>query len=77
MTDVHPNIQNADIVRYNEMIVPELQKKGILINDLHTLVASDVDRYIRKDDNIHLTEAGIDACARQVVDVIKTVASRL
>ena len=59
------------------MIVPELQKKGILINDLHALVAADVDRYIRKDDNIHLTEAGIDACAHRVVDVIKKVASQL
>ena len=77
VTDVHPNIQNADIVRYNEMIVPELQKKGILINDLHALVAADVDRYIRKDDNIHLTEAGIDVCAHRVVDVIKKVASQL
>lgn len=76
VTDVHPNIQNADIVRYNALIVPELQKKGIFINDLHALVAEDVDRYIRKDDNIHLTEAGIDVCARQVADVIRTVASR-
>ena len=77
VTEVHPNIQNADIVRYNELIVPELQKKGIVINDLHALVATDVDQYIRKDDNIHLTDAGIDACANQVVSVIKDVARRL
>ena len=77
VTEEHPNIQNADIVRYNELIVPELQKKGILINDLHVLVASDVDQYIRKDDNIHLTDVGIDVCANQVVSVIKAVANRL
>ena len=77
VTDAHPNIQNADIVRYNELIVPELKKKGIIINDLHALVTKDVDRYIRSDDNIHLTDAGIDACANQVASVIKTVASQL
>ena len=69
--------KNADIERYNALIVPLLQEKGIIINDLHALVASDIDRYIRKDDNIHLTEAGIEVCARQVADVIKAAAQAL
>jgi len=69
--------QNSDIEKYNDLIVPLLEEKGILINDLHKLVASDVDRYIRKDDNIHLTEAGIDACANLVSEIIRKVAQTL
>ena len=77
VTEQHPNIQNADIIRLNNLIVPVLKDKGIIINDLHRLVATDVDRYIRKDDNIHLTQAGIDACAEKVADKIRAVAETL
>ena len=76
VTEQHPNIRNADIIRYNEVLVPKLQKRGILINDLHSVVASDVDAYIRKDDNIHLTQAGIDACADAVASAILAVANQ-
>ena len=63
---------NVEIIRrYNEIIVPELQKRGVIINDLYTTVWNNIDEYIRKDDNIHLTEVGIDACAKQVCDIIK------
>jgi len=58
------------IRRYNAIIVPELEKRGIIINDLHTTVWNNIDAYIR-EDNIHLSEAGIDACAKQVCEVIK------
>lgn len=65
-------LSNVDrIRRYNEIIVPDLEKQGVIINDLFTPVWNNIDTYIRKDDNIHLTEAGIDACARQVCDIIK------
>lgn len=69
--------KNADIERYNNLIVPILQEKGIIINDLYSLVAGDIDCYIRKDDNIHLTEEGIAVCAAQVADVIRKVAEEL
>jgi len=69
--------KNSDIERYNDLIVPLLKEKGIIINDLHKLVASDIDKYIRKDDNIHLTEEGIDVCARQVADTIIKVSQSL
>ena len=35
---------------------------------------ADIDRFIRKDDNIHLTEDGADVCARQVADMILAAA---
>ena len=38
---------------------------GLAINDLHALVAQDGPRYIC-DDLTHLSEAGKEACARQV-----------
>ena len=66
--------KNADIERYNRLIVPLLQEKGVIINDLYALVATDIDRYIRKDDNIHLTEEGIAACGKQTAELIRSVA---
>jgi hypothetical protein len=41
------------------------------------LVYSDIDAYIRKDDNIHLTEEGIKVCAEQVARVIRETAATL
>ncbi len=65
---------NAEIIRYNQTIVPVLADMGIIINDLHSLMYADIDRFIRKDDNIHLTEEGADVCARQVADMILAAA---
>jgi len=67
---------NAVIQRYNEIIVPKLQEKGVIINDLYRLVATDIDRYIA-EDLIHLTEDGARLCAKQVVNVIQAAADSL
>lgn len=71
VTAVHPDIANADIERYNTTLVPLLQEKGVIINDLHALVAADIDHFVRKDDNIHLTEDGNAICAEAVADAIR------
>lgn len=77
-TNNHPEFMgNHNIERYNALIVPILEKKGVIINDLYPLLAADVDKYIRSDDYIHLTEAGIDVAAKQVAEVISNVASEL
>ena len=55
----------------------ELKKRGIRINDLYKTVAFDLERYIREDDMIHLTEEGIEICSRQVADAILDVAKAL
>ncbi len=68
---------NADIARYNALVVPMLREKGVIINDLFGTVAQDIDRFIRKEDNIHLSEDGIAVCARQVADVIRKTAQTL
>ena len=77
VTAQNPYNKNSDIERYNALIVPLLKEKGIIINDLYQLVSSDIDRYIRKDDNIHLTDEGTKVCAEQVADVIKNAAQTL
>lgn len=68
---------NEDIEKYNKLIVPLLKEKGIIINDLYALVSANVDEYISKEDNIHLTEKGIEVCAKQIADLIKEVSEAL
>ena len=67
----------ADIKRYNDLIVPLLAEKGVIINDLYSLVLSDMDKYIRADDHVHLSEEGIAVCSKQVAEVIKEAAKSL
>lgn len=69
--------KNPVIERYNKIIVPLLQEKGVIINDLHSTIVKDIDRYIRQDDNIHLTDEGAEICAKQVADIIKKTAETL
>ena len=73
---LHPYNRNELIVEYNRLVVPRLQKMGVLINDLHSLVAPHVDEYIR-EDLIHLTDAGIRACAEQTAQIIRETAQSL
>ncbi|MBQ8551301.1 MAG: SGNH/GDSL hydrolase family protein [Clostridia bacterium] len=61
---------NADIVKYNALVMPELEKLGVVINDLHSVVEPHIDTYIC-EDNVHLSPAGIDACAEVVASFIK------
>ena len=62
---------NADIDRFNDIIVPKLIETGVVINDLNGLLRCDIKKYIREDDKIHLTQDGIDICSEQVVKYIK------
>ena len=77
VTESNINNKNTVIERYNKMIVPLLEEKGVVINDLYSIVAKDIDRYIRKDDNVHLTDEASEMCAKQTVDIIKKVAETL
>ena len=67
----NPHNDNDRIAKYNSLVVPELEKLGVIINDLNALVSKDIKKYIREDDLIHLTEKGIEVCGKQVVDLIK------
>ncbi len=74
--EAYPHSNTADIKRYNSIIVPLLEEKGIIINDLHSLVEKDIESYIT-DDNIHLSDEGTKVCAKQVAKVILDVAKTL
>lgn len=72
-TPVNPDYQynsNAVIRQYNAVLVPKLQEMGIVINDLHSLIAPDIGRYIC-DDQLHLSEEGAKLCAEQVAQMIR------
>ncbi|MBQ8578489.1 MAG: SGNH/GDSL hydrolase family protein [Clostridia bacterium] len=77
VTDENPYNKNADIIAFNEAVVPRLAELGVIINDLHATVYADIDAYIRKDDNIHLTDAGIEICAAQVAEAIRAAAREI
>lgn len=67
----NPYDDNQRIVDYNNFIVPILSEMGILINDLHSVVVQDTNKYIREDDKIHLTDEGVEICAKKVIEAIK------
>lgn len=62
---------NRRIAKYNALVVPELEKLGVIINDLNGLVSADIDGLIRDDDNVHLNEKGIKLCGEQVAEYIR------
>ena len=65
----HDNQTNERIREYNAAVVPELIKMGIEINDLYSLVASNIEEYIC-DDRCHLSEQGIIVAAEKVANAI-------
>lgn len=67
---------NAAVERYNEIIVPLLQERGVIINDLHSLIKSDLQRYMSAD-TIHLSEEGIKVCAERVAECIIEAAKKV
>ena len=78
-TPVNDNVQydkNSLIKEYNKVIVSELTKLGIRINDLHSLVYPNIDKYIC-EDNLHMNEQGYEVIAKQVVDAIKEAEASL
>ena len=78
ITPVHPkrpfttdawSWRNEEIDRYNQAASELMNKYDIAISDLHKLVFDKVDEYL-SEDQVHLSEAGQEACANAVVDKI-------
>lgn len=71
-TPTHPDYTYAAYERtieYNNSLVPELEKRGVIINDLFaTMDEHRIDGIC--EDQIHLNENGINICAEQVVKAI-------
>lgn len=61
-------VTNANINIFNSVIKEFMQKESIPINDLNALVNANFDKYICEDD-VHLTNEGMDACGKAVADI--------
>ena len=68
--------KNSTIARFNEIAVEALTAEGVIINDLNALLVGDIERYIC-DDLIHLTDEGVEVCAKATADIILKTASEL
>lgn len=68
--ETYPYNSNRVIDEYNAALVPLLKEKGIIINDLNSLLRDDLNRYIC-DDELHLSEEGKILCAKAVAKAIK------
>ena len=70
---VHPDFphhSNERIKLFNDTLVPELQKQGVIINDLYTpMLPHCIDGIT--EDMIHLNELGIRICAEQTERMIR------
>ena len=72
-TPVNPSyvsVDNKDVDRFNALVVPKLRALGVEINDLHALVAEDIEGNIC-EDKLHLSPLGAKRCAEQVAKVIR------
>ena len=69
----NPHNKNSTIARFNEIAVEALSAEGVIINDLNSLLADDIEKYIGSD-LIHLTSDGVEKCALATADIIKRVA---
>ncbi|MDP6746334.1 MAG: SGNH/GDSL hydrolase family protein [Candidatus Poribacteria bacterium] len=83
ITPVHPDRpfretewawRNEEIDQYNEVARTLIESRGVLINDLHTLVWNNVSEFL-SEDQLHLSDSGQEVCARAVVDCVATFLS--
>ena len=75
-TPVHEGqatIKNEVIDEYNLAVTEALKGIGVKINDLNAFVRPNLFDYVREDDKMHLTEKGIDACAKEIAEYIKAI----
>ena len=66
----NPHDRNEVIEAANAALVPRLREMGVVINDLHAVIAADIDSYICAD-TIHLSPAGIETAAQHNAAFIK------
>ena len=64
-------VHDEDIVAYNKAAVDMLKAEGCIIDDLYSVVAKDLENYIIDGDGVHLTDDGINECAKTVSQLIE------
>jgi len=62
---------NREVKLYNDMVSAYLSNKGVVINDLYTLVSAHPE-YLG-EDGINLSEAGVEAVSQHIAREIRTL----
>ena len=57
-------------IQYNKAAVDALSELGVVINDLFSVVDSDIDANI-SEDYLHLSPRGVELCAAQTAEIIR------
>ena len=79
ITPVHPEQsfpgnewcwRNDEIDQYNAVARELMEAHDVVVNDLHAVVWRNVEGFLR-DDHLHLSEAGRNACAQAVADAVR------
>ena len=65
-----PANRNEDIIEYNKAVLKAFEHEDIEINDLHSLMYPNRDKYLR-DDMVHPNEEGVALLGKAVADKIK------
>jgi len=71
VTFTNPYNKNEDIDLYNQEATKIMNELGIKVNDLNALMRNDIDRCIRSDDYIHLTDFGSEVACESIYNAIK------
>jgi len=61
--------RNDEIDQYNKAALELIKGESIPVDNLHSIVAKDVDAYLA-EDMLHLSEEGIKKCAEAVASII-------
>lgn len=66
---VRPHRSPKDVVRYNTAAVAIMKERGIAVNDLYAFALPRLEE-LQRPVNVHFTDAGSNALAQEVVEVI-------
>ena len=78
-TPVHPDRpfvddtwswHSEDVDTYNAAAMEVMQAADVPVNDLHAVIAADIDRFL-SEDMLHLSDAGRHACRDAVVETVR------
>ncbi len=61
---------DTELRRYNEILKKVAAEENAAVNDLYAVVAADKESMIG-EDHVHLTPAGVEACAEQTAKILR------
>lgn len=71
---MNPYRSDADAVKYNEAALKVMKENNIAVNDLYTFVKPQMKEIQKQPANVHFTDPGSEALAKQVVASVKAAA---